>query len=256
MIGCATRHALGAVLLLTAQAVAAPGEKIEFNRDVRPILSDKCFRCHGPDASARKAELRLDQRENALAAHDSGRAIVPGKPGDSEVMHRILTEDEDDRMPPKKSNLELSKAEAEILRRWIEQGAEYQAHWSLVPPREHKAEGGGRKAEWKDWPRNAIDDFVLDRLLSEKLAPAPEADAATLVRRVSLALTGLPPTLEEVEAFSHSALGPRPSAFEALVDRLLASPRFGERMAVDWLDAARYADTNGYFRDTMRQAWP
>jgi hypothetical protein len=251
-----TRIFTGVLLTAAVHASAAAPGRIEFNRDVRPILADKCFKCHGPDGGARKADLRLDHRDDALAKHDGGPSIVPGKPDQSEVVRRIETNDEDDQMPPRKSNLRLSKAQAAVLRQWIAEGAEYQAHWSLVAPQAKKAKGGGRRAESATWPRNEIDDFVLDRLPSEKLAPAPEADAATLVRRVSLALTGLPPTPEEVEAFSHSALRPPPSAFEAFVDRLLASPRFGERMAVDWLDGARYADTNGFFRDNMRQAWP
>jgi hypothetical protein len=182
-------------------------------------------------------------------------------------VRRIETDDEDDQMPPRKSNLVLSKAQAAILRQWIAEGAEYQAHWSLVAPQGGIADCGlriaelakrdpARAAELKRWERNGIDEFVLDRLLSEKLAPAPESDPATLIRRLSLALTGLPPTPEEVDAFTQSAIRNPQSAIASAADRLLASPRFGERMAVDWLDAARYADTNGFFRDNMRQAWP
>jgi len=248
-------------------AVAEGTGSIEYNRDVRPILADKCFKCHGPDANARKADLRLDRREDALALHDGGHAIVPGKADESELVRRIETQDSDERMPPDKSNLELSRAEAATLRRWITEGAEYQVHWSLVAPRLTRPECQRRltdlaqrapaeAAPLRGWARNGIDDYVLDRLLSEGLAPSREADHETLARRLSLVLTGLPPSPDEVTAFVLSARRHRDAAVEALVDRLLDSPRFGEHMAAPWLDAARYADTNGYFRDDTRQAWP
>lgn len=240
--------ALIATFAGTVAATAAPA-KLEYNRDVRPILSDKCFKCHGPDAQARKAELRLDVRDNALVEHDSGKPIIPGQPERSEIVHRIESSDADEQMPPRKSNLRLSKDEIALLRRWVAEGAEYQPHWSLVPPNAAPLPD----VKMADWPRNEIDRFVLARLESEKLSPASAADKSTLLRRATLDLTGLPPTPEEVDAFLADA---SPKAYEHVVDRLLASSRYGERMAMDWLDAARYADTNGYFRDNMRQAWP
>ncbi len=225
-----------AFLLLLASSLHAA--KLEYNRDVRPILSDKCFKCHGPDSAARKADRRLDVREAALTELDGVRAIVPGKPDVSELVLRAESSDPDEQMPPRKSNLRLSKDEIAVLRRWVAEGAEYQPHWSFVAP---KALTG------------SIDTFVHERLAQDGLQPSSAADKPTLIRRVSLDLTGLPPTPEEVDAFLADA---SPQAFERVVDRLLASPRYGERMALDWLDGARYADTNGYFSDKERQAWP
>ncbi|HEY1050102.1 MAG TPA: DUF1553 domain-containing protein [Prosthecobacter sp.] len=229
-----------ALLLLTSSggASAEDAGRIRFNRDVRPILSNKCFRCHGFDEKSREADLRLDERGGALTA----RAIVPGKPEDSGLVHRIDTTDADDLMPPPKSNQTLSAAERGILRRWIAEGAEYEAHWSLIPPHSPALPPVRNKA----WPRNEIDRFILARLEREKLTPAAEAAPETLLRRVSFDLTGLPPTLEDLSD----------QEYEAAVDRLLTSRHFGERMAVDWLDAARYADTNGYFGDKTRTMWP
>ncbi|HYR58090.1 MAG TPA: DUF1553 domain-containing protein, partial [Chthoniobacteraceae bacterium] len=276
-IASAATLIFAAIIAAGSVAHAAP-IKLEYNRDVRPILSDKCFKCHGPDSQARKAELRLDIRDNALAKHDNGIPIVPGKPDESELVQRIETSDPDDHMPPRKSNLRLSKDEIARLRRWVAEGAEYQPHWSLIAPRARIPDCSARlddlakrdparAAEFRHWPKNPIDQFVLDHLLAEGLAPSAEADPATLVRRMSLDLTGLPPTPAEVDAFvieshhSHSShemneTNGTDAACAHLADRLLASPRFGERMALDWLDAARYADTNGYFRDNARQAWP
>jgi hypothetical protein len=239
-------------LLITASvahAVETAPPKIEYNRDVRPILSDKCFKCHGPDSKARKAELRLDLRDAALADHDGARPIVPGKTDESELVRRIETDDADDLMPPKRSNLRLSKNEIEVLRQWIAEGAEYQPHWSLVAPKAAPLP----EVKKTDWPRNEIDRHVLARLEHGGLAPSPEADKATLLRRVTLALTGLPPSAAERDAFLADT---SPRAYDQAVEGLLRSPRFGERMALDWLDAARYADTNGYYNDSERQAWP
>jgi hypothetical protein len=233
--------------LLAGAAVVRASEngppKIEYNRDVRPILSDKCFKCHGPDAPARKAKLRLDLRADALAERESGPPIVPGQANKSEVVRRIETGDADEVMPPRKSNLHLSKDEIAVLRRWVAEGAEYQSHWSFVAPKAPPLPAVKRT----DWVRNDLDRFVLAKLEREGLAPSPEADTATLRRRVALTLIGVPLTPSE-EAMNES--------YEDLVDRLLDSPRFGERMALDWLDAARYADTNGYYNDSERQAWP
>jgi hypothetical protein len=221
---------------------------VEFNRDIRPILSDNCYACHGPDKARRKADLRLDTEEGAFADLGDHRALVPGDPGKSELLRRISSDDEQESMPPKKAGRPLTERQIALVRRWIEQGAKWQKHWSLLPP----TKAAPPKVKNRSWPRNGIDYFVLDRLEHEGLTPAPEADRVTLLRRVTLDLTGLPPTPAEVDAF----LGdPSPDAYEKVVDRLLASPHYGERMAIPWLDAARYADTNGYQTDGERVMW-
>jgi hypothetical protein len=230
-------------------APVLPGE-IDYNRDVRPILSENCFSCHGFDEKARKAELRLDVAEEAYAERDGQVALNPGDPAQSGAWQRIITDDEDDLMPPPKSHLKLTAADKAVLRRWIEQGAKYAGHWAFQPPQRPKVPGG-EPARREDKPR-AIDAFVQARLAAEGLKPAPEADRATLLRRLSLDLTGLPPGAAEVEAFVQD---PDPGAYEAQVDRLLASPHLGERLALDWLDAARYADTNGFSIDGGRHLW-
>ena len=220
--------------------------KIEFNRDIRPILSDACFHCHGPDKNTRKAGLRLDLREEALKTTESGELpIVPGQPGKSELVLRILADDRDERMPPPKAHKVLTIAQKEMLRRWIAQGAEYQLHWAYLPIQRPPVPRSGS---------HPVDAFVRQRLAAENLQASAEADKATLIRRVTLDLIGLPPTPAEVDAFVNDAT---PEAYERTVDRLLASPHFGERMAVDWLDGARFADTNGYQvdRDRTLYAW-
>jgi hypothetical protein len=240
------------VWLAPAPACAAGPDAsapIEYNRDIRPILVDRCFRCHGSDGARRKAGLRLDRRPDALAEHDGRRAIVPGDTGQSELVFRIEADDDDVRMPPPGSGLVLEPRERALLRRWIEQGAEYQPHWAFLPPRRPRLPDVGRSG----WPRNPIDRFVLAGLEGARLAPAPEERKALLLRRLALDLTGLPPSPEELDAFLAE---PAPDAYERSVDRLLASPRYGERLALDWLDAARYADTNGYYTDLERHAWP
>lgn len=222
---------------------------VDFNREVRAILSKNCYACHGPDAEHRKAGLRLDVRDQALQKLESGgRAIVPEKPGDSELYVRITADDPEERMPPKKSGRELSAAEVALLKRWIEEGASYAEHWSFVKP-VRPAVPAVRNSRW---PRNAIDDFVLSRLEQQGLAPAPEADRYTLIRRLSLDLRGLPPTPREVDAFVNDR---SPDAYEQLVDRLLADPAFGERWARMWLDLARYADSKGLGSDPLRTIW-
>ncbi len=229
---------------------AESGPRISFNRDVRPVLSDACFHCHGPDEKERKGGLRLDLAEEASKPAKSGEiAIVPGNPSKSELLARINTEDRDDLMPPAKGHKALTVKQKDLLRQWIEQGAVYEKHWAFVPLTSVPLPSLKRQG----WARNGLDHFVLERLEREGLAPSPEASKEALIRRVSLDLTGLPPTPAEVDAFLADAT---PQAFEKVVDRLLASPRFGERMAVDWLDAARYADTNGYQTDEDRQMWP
>ena len=224
-------------------AASASAESVSFNRDVRPIFSDKCYYCHGTDPNHRKADRRLDTREGALAEKDGVRAIVPGKPEESDAIVRILSTDADEQMPPPKSNKTLTAAEKETLRRWVAEGAKYEPHWAFVAPVRPTV-----PAEAK-----AIDYFVEKTLTANALTFSPQAEKGTLLRRVTLDLTGLPPTLAEIAAFENDA---RADAYERAVDRLLAAPRYGERMAVDWLDAARYADTNGYQGDAYRMNWP
>ena len=225
-------------------------DKVDFNYDIRPIISSKCYHCHGPDEKARKAKLRLDFREDAIKEHESGPTIVPGDPKASELITRITTKDPDELMPPPKEEHALSAHEVDLFRRWIAEGAEYKPHWSFVKPERSvvPALPTGAVAQ------NPIDNFVLARLAGTGLKQSPEADRYTLIRRVSLDLTGLPPTPEETDAFVNDT---SPDAYEKVVDRLLASPAYGERWAKMWLDLARYADSSGYGSDFMRlNIWP
>jgi hypothetical protein len=232
--------------------VASAAEVPDFNREVRPILSNYCFKCHGPDERTRKAKLRLDVREEALKEAESGEhAIVPGKVEESALVARIFSKDPDEVMPSPAAKKEITNEQREILKRWVAGGAKYDAHWAFVPPRQAALP----EVRQADWPRNEIDRFILARLESEGLKPSPEADAYTLCRRLYLDLTGLPPTPEEADAFIHESHGSN-TAYEALVDRLLASSHYGERWARRWLDLARYADTNGYEKDRARSIWP
>jgi hypothetical protein len=278
-----------ATLLLAAAVGSLRGaEPIRFSRDVLPILSDNCFGCHGPDEKGRKGGLRLDTHEGALGKGKSGApAIVPQDSARSEVIRRLLTADADDVMPPPKSNRHLTPAQVELLKRWIDEGAAWGKHWAYEPP-VRPAIPEVRSSEFGI--RNSIDAFVEARLAKEGVTPSPAASPATLIRRVTLDLTGLPPTPEEVAAFERECaeegnlegrktgrrangnrsssqvlspsgfpafqIRPAKSAYDRLVDRLLASPRFGERMAWDWLEAARYADSNGYQGDSERTMWP
>lgn len=242
--------ALAAATPVFAGITEAPiPAKVEYNRDVRPILSDACFRCHGFDKNHRKADLRLDERDAAIRKIDDIYPLVPGKPTESEVWRRIIATDADEIMPPPKETRQLSAREKEILKRWIEQGAEYQAHWAYIAPERP----GVPKVEEPGFTRTDIDRFALARQKSLALAHVGEADRATLIRRLSLDLHGIPPKPEDVAAF---VADPAPDAYEKLVDRLLASPRYGERMAVWWLDLVRYADTIGYHSDNPRNVWP
>lgn len=242
----------GALLgLLAATAGARAEDRVSFNRDIRPIFSDTCFQCHGPDEKKRKAGLRLDTRETAVKPAESGEtAIVPGQPEQSELVKRLLAADKDEVMPPARLHKTITPPQIETIKKWITQGAEYQGHWAfLKPERPPVPPVDGKPA----LVRNPIDNFILARLAKEGLKQAPEADKATLIRRVSLDLTGIPPTVKEVDAFLADKA---PNAYEKVVERLLASPRYGERMAVQWLDFARYADSNGFQTDTSRQMWP
>jgi len=232
-----------ALVFLLSWAPLARAADVDFTRDVRPILSRHCFKCHGFDDKARKARLRLDVREDAVK-----KAIVPGKPDDSELVRRLFAGD-DEVMPPPATKNPLSDAQKQTLKRWIAAGAEYKTHWAFVAPKQAPLP----KVRQTAWPRNAIDYFVLARLEAEGLRPSPRADRTTLVRRLYLDLTGLPPTPEEADAFARDD---SPAAYERLVDRLLGSPHYGERWARRWLDLARYADTNGYEKDRPRSIWP
>ena len=238
--------AIGLAAILSSP-VAALGETTspDFRFDVRPILSKNCFSCHGPDEAHREADLRLDQLEAAIEIG----AIIPGAPNDSEMIRRITSDDPNERMPPAKTGRKLTDAEIGKIRAWIASGATYSKHWSYEAPQKSPLP----KVSRPEWCRNAIDYFVLARLDQAGLAPEPEADRYRLIRRLSLDLIGLPPTIDEVEAFVHDDL---PDAYERLVDRLLASPAYGEHWARKWLDLARYADTTGYEKDSMRKIWP
>lgn len=232
-------------LVLAAPAVLAetPSE-LKYNRDIRPILAENCFRCHGPDSAARQADLRIDQREAAI---ERG-AIVPGDPDASELIRRINSTNPDEQMPPPTSHRQLTAEQKETLRRWIAEGAQYEPHWSLIPPVRPEPPPVQNEA----WVRNPIDRFILARLEAVGLSPAPEADRRTLARRLALDLTGLPPEPELVEAFVED---PAPDAYEKLVERLLNSPHWGEHRGRYWLDAARYADTHGIHFDNYREMW-
>ncbi len=223
--------------------------EVDFGRDVLPILSDACFHCHGPDEKARKAKLRLDTKEGAFRTKDGVTVLKPGSLGESELVERITSTDPDDQMPPPKANRKLKQEEIDLLKRWVSEGAKWGQHWAFTPVQTATPPSVKRA----DWPKQPIDFFVLARLEQEGLTPSPEADKARLIRRVTFDLTGLPPTLEETKAFLADS---SPDAYEKVVDRLLASPAYGERMATDWLDVARYADTHGYQMDRPRAMWP
>jgi hypothetical protein len=239
--------ALVGVVLLSANAAAQP-QAIQFNRDIRPILSNHCFQCHGPDKAKRKASLRLDMEEGIFADLGDCKVIVPGEPSKSELFRRITATDESERMPPAKAGGRLAERDVALIRRWIEQGAKWQKHWAFTKPKRPPVP----TVKNASWVRNPIDAFVLARLEREGLSPSPEADRTILIRRATLDLTGLPPASAEVDAFLADS---SPDAYEKVVDRLLRSPRYGERMAARWLDAARYADTNGYQNDGDRTMW-
>ncbi|HVT28038.1 MAG TPA: DUF1549 domain-containing protein, partial [Lacipirellulaceae bacterium] len=231
--------------------VASASQPVNFDRDIRPILSNKCFACHGPDDGKRQAGLRLDDQKVATHPLESGAiAIVPDKPNASELIRRVTSADKDERMPPAEFGKSLSPAEIAILRTWIKQGAHYAKHWSYVKP--VRTAPPTAAAPWQKWPRNAIDQFALQTMLSHSLHPSPEADRYALARRIFLDLTGLPPTVEEVDTFVRNK---DPHAYEKLVDDLLHRPSYGEHWARMWLDLARYADSAGYADDPPRTIW-
>lgn len=245
-------RAIQLLIALTSALVglAAPGPKadVDFGRDVLPILSENCFHCHGPDEKTREAKLRLDTKDSLLRTQKP--IVLPGKATQSELFKRLVTKDSDDLMPPPKSKKTLTPAQIETVRRWIDAGAPYATHWAFTPPVRPVVP----KIANRQLPiASPLDAFVLARLEKEGLRSSPEAARETLIRRVTLDLTGLPPTPAEVDAFLADK---SPKAYETVVDRLLASPRYGERMVWEWLDAARYADSNGYQGDQERTMWP
>jgi hypothetical protein len=235
-------------LAFSRWSVADTRPPVSYDRDIRPILSDKCYGCHGPDAAARQAELRLDTREGV-----SAKVVVAGKPDKSELIARITSSDDDERMPPPDSKLSLTSEQKELLRRWVSEGAKFTEHWAFQPLPDKISIPAVRD---DTWVRQPLDRFVLARLEAEKLRPAPQADSLRLLRRVTLDLTGLPPTKEECNAFEKAATADFNSAYERAIDRLLASSAYGEHMAVPWLDAARYADSYGYQSDQLNTQWP
>lgn len=248
------RRAVAAGVLLALGVVLLPGVRpaepgaVRFNRDVRPLLSENCFTCHGPDKTTRKAKLRLDTREGLFEVRDGRATVKPGAPTESSLYQRLTTADVDDRMPPEKSGKTLTAAQIDLFRRWIEQGAEWEGHWAYVPPvRPPLPSPAGAEGT------SPIDRFVRARLAREGIEPSPEADRRTLLRRLSYDLTGLPPKPAEVSEFEADR---DPGAYERWVDRFLASPHYGERMAVYWLDLVRYADTDGFHADNYRSVWP
>ena len=238
--------------VLPGWLVDAAAPPVDFNREVRPILSEHCFACHGPDESKRKAGLRLDLAEDAFRELKSGQhALVAGDPAKSTLAQRIVATDPEELMPPPKHQKPLSAAQVDVLQRWVKEGAHWQKHWSFVPPQRPAVPSVPTNAPGA-WAKSPLDAFILQRLTTAGFAPTPEADRSTLIRRVTLDLTGLPPAIDEVDAFLNDA---SPNAYERVVDRLLASSRYGERMTQNWLDVARFADTSGYHFDGVRFLW-
>jgi mono/diheme cytochrome c family protein len=236
---------------LAASLHLSAEEPIDFNRDVQPILASHCLECHGPDSATRKGDLRLDLGDGLGDDRGGYKILTAGKPEESELVARITHDDQDLKMPPPEfaKKKTLAPQEIETLKRWIAEGGEFAEHWAYVPPQRPALP----KVSDVSWPRNAIDHFVLSRLEKSELRPSIETDKATLIRRATLALTGLPPSIDEVDAFIEDESA---DAFEKVVDRLLASPRYGLHMALAWLDAARYSDSSGYQADWERYQWP
>jgi hypothetical protein len=242
--------ALQSLLSFSASLLGAPaGKAIDFQRDIRPVLAENCFQCHGPDAATRMAGLRLDLKEAAFEVRKAGRAIVPGKPAESLVYQRVVSPNKARLMPPVSSHRSLNPQQIATIKLWIEQGASWREHWAFKPPVKAPLPAVRNEA----WIRNAIDRFVLNRLEAAGLEPAPPADRRTLIRRVALDVTGLPPSPADLERFMKDV---RPGAYERMVDRYLASPHYGEHRARYWLDAARYGDTHGIHVDNYREIWP
>ena len=244
---CIFTPLLSVVVVLAC--LTAQGQSVEFNQQIRPLLSNKCFACHGPDANQREAGLRLDLEASATAKLASGaRAIVPGDLNQSEIWQRINSEDEFSRMPPKEHSNPLSSAEKQLIKQWIQQGAKYQIHWAFIQPDRPLLP----TVSTQGWAQNPVDYFVLSNLESKGLLPAHPAEKEALIRRLAFDLTGLPPTLEDIDSF---LADDSPDNYEQVVEKYLASPAYGENLASFWLDLARYADTNGYQYDTERKHW-
>ncbi|MHB8865955.1 MAG: DUF1549 domain-containing protein, partial [Pirellulaceae bacterium] len=232
---------LGLFFCLVDTGLSTWGQAVDYQRDVQPILAERCLHCHGQDAATREGGLRLDVRESVLQGGDSGEpAIVPGEPDESELIRRVTCDDEDEMMPPVEENKRLSDAQVEILKRWINEGANYATHWAFVPPHKVTLPQSG--------PTHPIDVLVVAKLQSVQLQPAPRELTSKLGRRLYLDLIGLPPSPAELEAFEKNGI-------EATIESLLQSERFGEKWARHWLDAARYSDTNGYEKDMPRDQW-
>lgn len=256
LIGCAGILSVGVQSCDTSSSNVAHdarvNDSISYNFDIRPILSDKCFICHGPDANKRQAGLRLDIAENAYKALDENpgaHAIIPGDPLKSQVFLRISSPDSMFRMPPAESNLSLTKGEIQLIKRWIEQGAKYEPHWAFVAPL--KSDVPDVRDE--EWPRNELDYFLLEKMEQHSFEPAGEADPERLLKRISLDITGLPPSIEMMDRFLQDT---SVDAYEKIVDLLLAEPSYGEKMAVHWMDVARFADSHGFQDDSYRSQWP
>ena len=252
LASCATALSQAAQAVPQSEVASGQARKIDFNRDIRPLLSDRCFKCHGFDARARKAGLRLDTWEGLTREHKGRRAVAAHKPDASELIRRIESKDPRKVMPPPNSGATLSPSERELLARWIKEGADFDAHWAYVAPKKTALPPPPKSEAWRKLD-NPIDRFIAAKIDAASLPLSAMASRETLIRRVSLDLIGLPPTPREIDAFLADN---KPGAYERLVDRLLASKHFGERMAIEWLDSARYADTNGYHHDNVRTAWP
>ena len=243
---CFVMAAAGLGLRAQEKPANSQDPPVSFNREILPILSNNCFACHGPDEKARKTRFHFDTEDGAFTKRG---IIVPGNAAESALVEHITSEDPDEHMPPPESGKTLTQKQIDLLRRWIDQGAKWDKHWAYVPPKRSELP----TTRSPEWVRNPIDQFVRARLDREGLEPSPEADKETILRRVTYDLTGLPPTPAEVDAF----LADRsPDAYEKRVDALLQSPHYGERMAMPWLDASRYADTHGYHIDSLREMWP
>lgn len=241
-------HTLLALAVLNLLTVNAADPQVNFSREIRPILSQHCFACHGPDDQTRKAKLRLDTKEGAISSKDDVHIIKPGSSGESELFKRLTSSDPDEVMPPPKDGKKVSVAEIELIKKWIDQGAKWETHWAFEKPVRPELPA----VQDGSWPKNEIDFFVLEKLEREKLKPQPEAEKSTLLRRATLDTTGLPPTVEELDAYLADG---SPDAYEKVVNRLVDSTRYGEQMARYWLDGARYADSHGYHIDSTRSIW-
>ena len=235
-------------IVSSGRSDAAPPAAINFRRDIQPLLSDRCFQCHGPDAKARQADLRLDRQDRLFGSTEADALVMPGKPEASELFKRISSINPDVQMPPASTKRPLTKKNIELIRKWIEQGARWEDHWAFEPI----SQPNPPSVNNTDWADNSIDRFILSRLESESLTPSRDAEKHQLIRRATLALTGVPPTIGELDSFMNDE---SPDYYERLIDRLLASHRYGEHISLAWLDAARYADTDGYQNDRLRYQW-